>query len=111
VVLLAVLQRDALHADPVAVLKVNRLQIGEQSEMVIPPSRSPIQFELISNRTGLTSSPWEQAALCDSAGTRAEHTVSLAMPSLPTPGVRWRHRLPSSPRTMTAPTTAAPCRR
>jgi len=37
VVLLAVLQRDALHADPLAVLKVNRLQIGEQSQMVIPP--------------------------------------------------------------------------
>ena len=29
VVLLAILQCDALHADPLAVVKVNRLQIGE----------------------------------------------------------------------------------
>ena len=36
-VLLAVLQCDAPHADPLAVLKVNQLLIGEQSEMVIPP--------------------------------------------------------------------------
>ena len=57
--------RDAPHADPLAVLKVNQLLIGEQSEMVIPPvghryssSKSPIE-------RGRTSSPWEQAARCN----------------------------------------------
>jgi hypothetical protein len=39
VVLLAVLQGDAKDADPLAILKVNRLQIEDHSEMVIRPSR------------------------------------------------------------------------
>ena len=53
VVLLAVLQRDAFHADPLAVLKVNRLQIGEQSEMMIPP---------VGQRYGSSKSPIERGA-------------------------------------------------
>jgi len=42
VVLLAVLQRDALHADPLAVLKVNRLGSRLRGAILLPLARPPL---------------------------------------------------------------------